>query len=264
MADPFEGLVVGIADLYQQEQRQQVSRGNVAPSSTLGIYNPNAGPQTGWPMNVHAQQQLSNPANVVGHLPGAHGRVTFDTARKEVAPQLVSMMPSAVPLANPKGQPVTNFAQPSPTPGTHGVPFGHMLSQPYSGTMPIRVKTEQPVPTQTREVDGLLSIAQPPGLKPSQWHPASAASSPQSQNPGQRPADTAIGGNQGGKGAEWTPPGEQLPLYQSMFAVASAESAVPGTVSGRAAVQFFSRSGLPKDTLKTVRWQPQRGRKGTP
>lgn len=53
-------------------------------------------------------------------------------------------------------------------------------------------------------------------------------------------------------GAEWTPPAEQLHVYEGMFGVASASSAVPGTVSGRAAVQFFSRSGLPKDSLKTV------------
>lgn len=54
-------------------------------------------------------------------------------------------------------------------------------------------------------------------------------------------------------GAEWTPPADQLGVYERMFASASEGSAVPGTVSGRAAVQFFSRSGLPKDTLKSVR-----------
>lgn len=53
-------------------------------------------------------------------------------------------------------------------------------------------------------------------------------------------------------GAEWSPPVEQLVSYESMFAAASAGSLVPGSVSGRAAVQFFSRSGLPKDVLKTV------------
>lgn len=55
-----------------------------------------------------------------------------------------------------------------------------------------------------------------------------------------------------GGGAEWSPPGEQLMSYERMFAAASAGSLVPGSVSGRAAVQFFSRSGLPKDVLKTV------------
>lgn len=54
-------------------------------------------------------------------------------------------------------------------------------------------------------------------------------------------------------GAEWTPSAEQLGVYESMFASASAGSAVVGTVSGRAAVQFFSRSGLPKGSLKLVR-----------
>ena len=53
-------------------------------------------------------------------------------------------------------------------------------------------------------------------------------------------------------GAEWTPPAEQLHVYEGMFGMASANSVIPGTVSGRAAVQFFSRSGLPKDSLKTV------------
>ena len=60
------------------------------------------------------------------------------------------------------------------------------------------------------------------------------------------------GGAEVAAGAEWTPPAEQLHVYEGMFGVASASSAVPGTVSGRAAVQFFSRSGLPKDSLKTV------------
>lgn len=53
-------------------------------------------------------------------------------------------------------------------------------------------------------------------------------------------------------GAEWSPPGEQLAAYESMFAAASSGSVVPGSVSGRAAVQFFSRSELPKDVLKMV------------
>lgn len=53
-------------------------------------------------------------------------------------------------------------------------------------------------------------------------------------------------------GAEWTPPADEVHLYESMFAAASAGGAVPGTVSGRAAVQFFTRSGLPKDVLKAV------------
>lgn len=59
-------------------------------------------------------------------------------------------------------------------------------------------------------------------------------------------------GSQGGERAEWAPPAEQLHVYESMFAVASAGGSVPGTVSGRAAVQFFSQSGLSKDSLKTV------------
>ncbi|CAN0211430.1 unnamed protein product, partial [Laminaria digitata] len=61
-----------------------------------------------------------------------------------------------------------------------------------------------------------------------------------------------MGGTGAAAGAEWTPPAEQLHVYEGMFGVASASSAVPGTVSGRAAVQFFSRSGLPKDSLKTI------------
>lgn len=64
--------------------------------------------------------------------------------------------------------------------------------------------------------------------------------------------DTNDGGGNAGGGAEWTPPGEQVHVYEAMFAAASVGSAVPGTVSGRAAVQFFTRSGLPKETLKTV------------
>lgn len=60
------------------------------------------------------------------------------------------------------------------------------------------------------------------------------------------------GGDRTAEGAEWAPPGDQLGLYESMFAMASAGSAVPGTVSGAAAVQFFSRSRLPKDTMRKV------------
>lgn len=60
------------------------------------------------------------------------------------------------------------------------------------------------------------------------------------------------GGTGVAAGAGWTPPADQLHVYEGMFQVASASSAVSGTVSGRAAVQFFSRSGLPKDSLKTV------------
>ncbi|CAN0481813.1 unnamed protein product, partial [Hapterophycus canaliculatus] len=55
-----------------------------------------------------------------------------------------------------------------------------------------------------------------------------------------------------GGGAEWIPPAEQLQAYDSMYRTASSGCPVPGTVSGRAAVQFFSRSGLSKDVLKTV------------
>lgn len=64
--------------------------------------------------------------------------------------------------------------------------------------------------------------------------------------------DTNGGSGSAGGGAEWTPPGELVHVYEAMFAAASVGSAVPGTVSGRAAVQFFTRSGLPKETLKTV------------
>lgn len=53
-------------------------------------------------------------------------------------------------------------------------------------------------------------------------------------------------------GAEWMPSAEQMVSYRDMWATASAGCPVPGTVSGRAAVQFFSRSGLPKDALKAV------------
>lgn len=71
-------------------------------------------------------------------------------------------------------------------------------------------------------------------------------------------ASGKIGGPSGGggggasSGAEWLPPAVQLQAYDSMYRTASAGCAVPGTVSGRAAVQFFSRSGLSKDVLKTV------------
>ncbi|CAM9819354.1 unnamed protein product [Ectocarpus fasciculatus] len=60
------------------------------------------------------------------------------------------------------------------------------------------------------------------------------------------------GGGGGGGGAEWMPPAEQVPEYDALFRSASAGCAVPGTVSGRIAVQFFSRSGLSKDVLKTI------------
>eukprot|EP00752_Nemacystus_decipiens_P006305 g5685.t1 len=53
-------------------------------------------------------------------------------------------------------------------------------------------------------------------------------------------------------GAEWTPPADQMGSYHDMWTTASAGCPAPGTVSGRAAVQFFSRSGLPKDALKTI------------
>ncbi|CAM9253479.1 unnamed protein product, partial [Discosporangium mesarthrocarpum] len=53
-------------------------------------------------------------------------------------------------------------------------------------------------------------------------------------------------------GAAWSPSADQLPIYEAMLDVASAQSAAPGTVSGRAAVEFFRRSGLPKDDLKKI------------
>ncbi|CAM9135099.1 unnamed protein product [Ectocarpus sp. 6 AP-2014] len=62
----------------------------------------------------------------------------------------------------------------------------------------------------------------------------------------------AAGSGGGGGGAEWMPPAEQVPEYDALFRSASAGCAVPGTVSGRIAVQFFSRSGLSKDVLKTI------------
>lgn len=60
------------------------------------------------------------------------------------------------------------------------------------------------------------------------------------------------GAGAGGRGAEWAPPADQRVSYHEMWASASIGCPVPGTVSGRAAVQFFSRSGLPKDYLKSV------------
>ncbi|CAM9767888.1 unnamed protein product [Ectocarpus sp. 13 AM-2016] len=69
--------------------------------------------------------------------------------------------------------------------------------------------------------------------------------------PSPAPQVTAGSGG-GGGGAEWMPPPEQVPEYDALFRSASAGCAVPGTVSGRIAVQFFSRSGLSKDVLKTI------------
>ncbi|CAM9283808.1 unnamed protein product [Ectocarpus sp. 4 AP-2014] len=71
--------------------------------------------------------------------------------------------------------------------------------------------------------------------------------------PGPSPApQVSAGSGGGGGGAEWMPPPEQVPEYDALFRSASAGCAVPGTVSGRIAVQFFSRSGLSKDVLKTI------------
>ena len=93
---------------------------------------------------------------------------------------------------------------------------------------------------------------------------ASAVPQPDTKTLASPRADGHGGGSGGGTmgrggtgvaaGAEWTPPADQLHVYEDMFQVASASSAVSGTVSGRAAVQFFSRSGLPKDSLKSVSW----------
>eukprot|EP00953_Heterococcus_sp_UTEX-ZZ885_P007274 4413-Heterococcus_DN1.PRE.3 len=54
--------------------------------------------------------------------------------------------------------------------------------------------------------------------------------------------------------ARWEPPAFQLQVYRQLFDSAASASAVPGAVSGRAAVEFFSTSGLPREWLKHV-WQ---------
>ncbi|CAB1113045.1 unnamed protein product [Ectocarpus sp. CCAP 1310/34] len=83
--------------------------------------------------------------------------------------------------------------------------------------------------------------------------PHSGAGQQQQSSSSPRPGWPGVtaGSGGGGGGAEWMPPPEQVPEYDALFRSASAGCAVPGTVSGRIAVQFFSRSGLSKDVLKT-------------
>ncbi|KAG5182233.1 hypothetical protein JKP88DRAFT_129700, partial [Tribonema minus] len=50
----------------------------------------------------------------------------------------------------------------------------------------------------------------------------------------------------------WQPPPVQAAIYDHLYSIAAANSSTPGLVSGKAAVDFFSLSGLPRPLLKHI------------
>eukprot|EP00611_Tribonema_gayanum_P017600 TRINITY_DN3034_c0_g1_i2.p1 TRINITY_DN3034_c0_g1~~TRINITY_DN3034_c0_g1_i2.p1 ORF type:complete len:1212 (-),score=402.75 TRINITY_DN3034_c0_g1_i2:1151-4786(-) len=52
--------------------------------------------------------------------------------------------------------------------------------------------------------------------------------------------------------ATWQPPPVQAAIYDHLYSIAAANSSTPGLVSGKAAVDFFSLSGLPRPLLKHI------------
>eukprot|EP00903_Cladosiphon_okamuranus_P013839 g12878.t1 len=250
MADPFEALgsISGASPLSgapppPQQQQRAPQPGwpgiNNASAVTASFSQQQYSPSTGHSNSSHF---AGNSSSGVGfHPPNIIGRANNSTAAPVYQQQSLPRASSGYPMyhAGPQQQQQQQQYQ-----------------QEVAGTAPA-----------TSWSAGTMAAAAPSGMfQPTgAWKPGGASYTQNSTGPiaaaataTPEPAhiNTSTGGmgsdGGGGGGAEWTPPADQMLPYHDMWTTASAGCPVPGTVSGRAAVQFFSRSGLPKDALKMI------------
>lgn len=250
MADPFDGLLLGSFGGHDQ-QHKQVPTGMTPLSSRGTGYSLQTTPPVTWSTSRDPRQQSPMSLNPISY--SQQGKFELNATTPKVPQQMMGSIPHD-PRLQPGNQPPITFTQSGSMAGSQGYSLGQSFAASGMVGMPMRHgSSDLPPSLSTHErSDAITPRRQNQDQAPSV--PASVSHAP---SPSQVPTPTGsipvMLTDQIVKGAMWIPPAEQLPLYNSMFASASAGSAVPGTVSGRAAVQFFSRSGLPKDVLKTVR-----------
>lgn len=186
----------------------------------------------------HPQQQLQPNTMIQGNTPAPHPLSTHPSVASSTGHAMIYQQ---------QQRPMVATAAETPWNG------GGMLASTTTG--PLRTATHN---TAVPNIGGwnpnaVLHAQQ--ATTPSSASTAAAAASPQfSLQMNTSAVKISGGGAVGGAGAaEWTPAADQMASYEEMWTTASAGCEVSGTVSGRAAVQFFSRSGLPKDSLKMVR-----------
>lgn len=276
MADPFDGLTVGQAQQTQPRQLGSLGIGIIAPTSSAGGGAPGWAATTTQNQHQHRHQhQPQLPYHSTDHTSmqyqygPPHQQNSAAPVAQSIAPRsLVAQHASQQHYGNQQRQ---GAITPSPsgyttaTTGMHTrgatLPQGKMEAGQSTVTSAGGGPAPSPAKLGVMGNAGLLQQQQL-GVRQPGWHATGLRGQlevpPQQQHsssPGEIAGSSSseVGGRGRAGGAEWMPPGEQLPVYESMFISASHGSGVEGTVSGRAAVQFFTRSGLPKDSLKTVR-----------
>lgn len=271
MADPFEalgsigGAPPSLSELGSPPLQQQQQQGAPRPGWP-GMNGPSAGTATFAQQHHQPQYPPSVGDNSCSHFAGnsggfhqqqniimGRGNLTAQHPQQQQQPLPGASAGYAMYQAGPQQQQQHVAAT---TPATTSWGMGSSAAPTSVGMF------QQPQPTATgatwKPPPGVAPYAQHSSTGPAAPPAAAAATAAVATTATPEPAkhiNTGAGGVGGGSegGAEWAPPADQMVSYQEMWTAASAGCPVPGTVSGRAAVQFFSRSGLPKDALKTVR-----------
>ncbi|CAM9480846.1 unnamed protein product [Pylaiella littoralis] len=253
MADPFEGLdddIAGCAPLPLQPGTTAVAaQSSASPQPDWpGVNAPTAGGATAT-TSSHQYQRTSSPSVGGTYLPAGH--TGFHPNHQLHHNIMMGNAPVASStghvMIQPAGQQQPMMATAAETSwGGGGMMAPSLLTATHDagridlgGSNPnVALHAQQATTRSTAAATAAAAAATSPSVL-------------QMRTSANEKSGGGVGGA-AGAAAEWTPPADEMSSYEEMWTTASADCAVPDTVSGRAAVQFFSRSGLPKDTLKTI------------